>query len=354
MDIVTVLDQETWKEFVESQPHGNVFHTPEMFRVFAQAKGHCPQLWAAVQDGNTIQALFTPIELTLYGGPLRALTSRLVAYGGVVCNAAPQGCRALKELLTTFSRHAAQRGLFTEMRNLADTSSVQPILQECGFRFEEHLDYIIDLNGAPEDLLRRIGPRTRKHIRQGLRRGHLQVREITSREDLPVCYSLLEKTYRAAAVPLAHPSLFESAFEVLQPLGMAKFWLGTIGTTPVSTSVELLFKDVIYGWYGGVDRTYAEYSPGELTMWHILRWGSEHGFRVYDFGGAGRPGETYKVRDFKAKFGGELVCYGRNICVHSPRLFRASTRGYELYRWLLGWRAKQRRTIEGDQQELAT
>ena len=53
---------------------------------------------------------------------------------------------------------------------------------------------------------------------------------------------------------------------------------------------------------------------------------------MYDFGGAGKPDEEYGVRDFKAKFGGELVCYGRNTCVHAPVLLQFSRFGYDILR----------------------
>jgi lipid II:glycine glycyltransferase (peptidoglycan interpeptide bridge formation enzyme) len=79
---------------------------------------------------------------------------------------------------------------------------------------------------------------------------------------------------------------------------------------------------------------YADEVPGELLMWHILKWGAENGYRTYDFGGAGNPDEKYGVRDFKAKFGGRLVCFGRNTFVHDPALLRLSTFGYSLLRRL--------------------
>jgi lipid II:glycine glycyltransferase (peptidoglycan interpeptide bridge formation enzyme) len=116
---------------------------------------------------------------------------------------------------------------------------------------------------------------------------------------------------------------------------MVKFWLARVGDAYIAASVELLYKGVIYGWYGGVDRAYTEHTPGELLMWHILKWGAEDGCSLYDFGGAGKPDEEYGVRDFKAKFGGELVCYGRNTYIHAPRLLRLSELGYGVYRHLL-------------------
>ena len=56
---------------------------------------------------------------------------------------------------------------------------------------------------------------------------------------------------------------------------------------------------------------------------------------VYDFGGAGKPDEEYGVRDFKAKFGGNLVNFGRNVFVHNPMLLKLSRHGYEVYRRFL-------------------
>jgi hypothetical protein len=40
------------------------------------------------------------------------------------------------------------------------------------------------------------------------------------------------------------------------------------------------------------------------------------------------------VREFKAKFGGRLVNYGRHVRVHSPGRLRVSTIAYSLYQHL--------------------
>jgi lipid II:glycine glycyltransferase (peptidoglycan interpeptide bridge formation enzyme) len=153
-------------------------------------------------------------------------------------------------------------------------------------------------------------------------------------------YELVRRSYAAARVPLADRSLFESAFEVLQPRDMVKFFLAWIDDQCVAASAELAYKDVIFGWYSGVDRAYSSYVPNELLMWRVLEWGCENGYRVYDFGGAGRSDEDYGVRDFKAKFGGDLVSYGRNAYVHAPRTLALCKRGYDVYRGLIGLRTR--------------
>jgi lipid II:glycine glycyltransferase (peptidoglycan interpeptide bridge formation enzyme) len=334
--VVDSLDEKTWRQFVDQHPQSNVFHTPELSQVFASARGYHPVLQAVVGEDGQVLALLLPVQVTLKGGLLRRLTTRSIAYGSVLCVPGAAGKAALELLLRTYTRSAGRTALFTELRNLTDCSTIQPELQRCGFVYEDHLDYVIDLTGSAEQVLRNIGSRTRKHIRHALRAGHVTVEEVSDRKQLPVWYDLVRQTYRAARVPLTDRTLFEAAFDVLQPRGMIKFWLARVGSAYVAASVELLYKDSIYGWYGGMDRSYAEYLPGELLTWHILEWGATHGYRAYDFGGAGKPGETYGVRDFKAKFGGQLVCYGRNTHIHSPRLFRLSERSYQAYRRLAG------------------
>lgn len=337
MQVVRSLDEASWRCFIDKHPASSVFHTPEMFQVFALAKDHQPTMWAAANSHNDMLAILLPVQITLRDGLLRLLTTRSVAYSSVLYAPGPAGEEALATLLHTYTQETDRAVLFTELRNLSDLSPVQPVLNERGFVYEDHLDYLVNLDRPVKEVMQGISKRTRKKIRHGLRSGEVIIEEIVAREQIPLCYDLLRQTYAAVEVPLADPSMFEAAFDVLYPLGMIKFFLARVGEANVAATVELLYKDVMYGWYGGVDRAYARYNPGELLTWHVLKWGAENGYKVYDFGGAGKPDEEYGVRDFKAKFGGELVCYGRNTYVHAPTRFAISKMGYQIYRRLNGF-----------------
>jgi CelD/BcsL family acetyltransferase involved in cellulose biosynthesis len=339
MEVVTSLPEELWRRFVLEHPDANIFHTPEMHEVFARAKGHRPEVWASMHPDGRIAALLTPVTVTLGGAIGRYLTSRAIAYGSVLRRRGPEGEEATRALLRAYDEAIDGAVLFTELRNLADLADVQSVLGDLGFAYEPHLDFLLPLGGGPDEVFSRIGRRTRKQIRHGLRVGEVVVTEATTREELSECYEVLRRTYGRARVPVADRSLFEAAFDVLWPRGMVKFVLARIGETCVAASVELVFKDTIYGWYGGVDREFVSRTPNELLMWHVLKWGAENGFRTYDFGGAGRPDEEYGVRSFKAKFGGELVCYGRNVRTHAPRRLAVGRMGYEVYRRLMSLRA---------------
>ena len=328
--IVNNLSLEMWQEYVAQHPQSNIFHTPEMFQVFAQTPGYQPQLWAALDVQGNICVLFLPVLVTLFDGLLRRWTTRAILYGGALSTPDPQGQAALQALLAAYQHTMRNEALITEVRHTENPTAL-PILDAQGFVHTSHLNYLIALDQPVEAVMAQIGSRTRKNIRRALRSESISVTMITEREQLRAFYTLLEQTYAAAHVPLAPFALFEAAFDVLASKDMAKFFLVTVDGHAAASSVELLFKDKIYGWYGGLSREYSRHSPNELLMWHILQWGATHGYRVYDFGGAGEPDAEYGVRDFKAKFGGKLVNFGRDTWVHTSWRWQLTQWAYKVY-----------------------
>lgn len=331
MQVVRQLDEGLWREFVESHPQSQIFHTPEMFEVFSRTKGCRPTFWAAVDDDNRPLALLLPVEITLMNGPLRRFTSRAVGYGSVLCAPGPQGEIALEQLLLVYQQTVGKNLLFTELRNLSDLEALQPILNKCGFAYEEHLNFMLDLDKPQKEIWESIRSNARRNIHKA-RKSQVVIEEINDPQRIPGIYALLRGVYRRIQVPLADISLFQSAFALLHRKGMMEILVAKVGDADIGVLTLLLHKDIVTYWYTGTLREYSSYRSGDLLVWHALEWGNQHGFRVLDFGGAGKPDEEYGVREFKAKFGGALVSYGRNVCLHAPLIFRASKTAYQLAR----------------------
>ena len=116
---------------------------------------------------------------------------------------------------------------------------------------------------------------------------------------------------------------------------MFEVFLTRVEGVDIGALTLLLYKNLITYWYTGTLREYSSYRPSDLLVWHALEWGKKNGFHTFDFGGGGKPDEEYGVRDFKAKFGGNLVNFGRNVRVQSPLLYKASQFGYQLLRRFL-------------------
>ncbi len=334
VNIVRTLPEEAWRAFVAANPTGNVFHTPEMFQVFERAAGYRPRLWAAVDADGRPGALLLPVEIAVLGGPLRGLTTRAVAYGSLLAGPASEGQEMLAPLLTAYRRDARRRALFTELRNLSDTAEWRRGLEASGFVYEGHLNFLIDLARPANAIWQGIRDNARRNIKKAQREGVI-VEEATEPAQVDVAYALLHDVYRRLQVPLADRSLFRAAFEVLQPAGMFKIMLARVAGKDIGVMTLLLHRGTIIYWYTGVDKAYSAYRANDLLVWHALEWGSRNGYRTFDFGGGGKPEEEYGVRDFKAKFGGELVNFGRYQCVHRPALLRLSELGYAALRRFL-------------------
>lgn len=335
IEVVRSLSEADWRDFIENHSESNIFHTPEMTRVFEQTNSYRPALWAAVQR-NRVMALMLPVRISLMKGFMsRRLTTRDIVFGSVLVAPGQEGLEALSFLLPAYNGEIRGKCLFTELRNNVNLGVLQPTLQRHHYAYTEHLNYLINLARPAEEVFHDIGPRTRKNIRRILNQGQVRIEAVTEKKRVAACYELLRQTYQRARVPLADQSLFEAAFDILSPRGMIRFTLAKVKDVPIATSVDLLYRKVILGWYGGVNRDFSSYVPNEILTWDILKWGAENGYHLYDFGGAGQPDKEYGVRDFKAKFGGHLVCFGRNTCVHSSLRLRLSTIGYRIFRPLL-------------------
>jgi lipid II:glycine glycyltransferase (peptidoglycan interpeptide bridge formation enzyme) len=96
----------------------------------------------------------------------------------------------------------------------------------------------------------------------------------------------------------------------------------------VGTRITLNYKDMVYDWYAG-SKAEVDYVD-EALVWHVLKENAGK-YKVFDFGGAGHPDKPYGVREFKRRFGGEMVNFGRYEKVHSKLKYGMVNVGFSLY-----------------------
>ncbi|MBK9637322.1 MAG: peptidoglycan bridge formation glycyltransferase FemA/FemB family protein [Bacteroidetes bacterium] len=91
----------------------------------------------------------------------------------------------------------------------------------------------------------------------------------------------------------------------------------------------------IYEWYiAGMDKECKDQYPSILSTWAAIAEGQKMGLNHFDFLGAGKPDADYGVRDFKAKFGGELIQYGRYEKIHHPLLMKIGIFGLKMLKFI--------------------
>lgn len=338
MNVVTP-DRSAWREFVQEHPKGCVFHTPEMVDACASTENFRPVVLSEADRHGKLLALVVSCRIQTLGFPLGWISSRDVSWAEPLCAPTAEGQEALYRLVRQHDRMVRGGVLFSEVRMFDAAGPECNAMKRAGYTYEDHLNYLIDISRDPETMLSTIKRQAKQNMKKAQKAG-AEVVEVNE-TGVESVYALIEETYRNVGVPVADISLFRSLFRVLAPAGMLKCFEVVYREEPVATSLYLLYKNRMYHWFQGAKRLAALY-PAELGIWHAMRWGHEHGYAIYDFGGAGRPDEDYGPRVFKSKFGGDLVNLGRYRKVYARWKLALATSAYEkLRRVMYGMKRQQ-------------
>ena len=316
-----------WNASLKTSPEANIFQTPEMRDVFAATKNYEPVIFATEIDGE-VEDLLLGCIIKEGGGLKGTFSSRVIVTGGPLSRRGD-----IKKIMKAFDEAVGPESLYAQFRNLRDMSSRRQAFEELGYANEDHINYVHDLTRPIDEIWKGFNTSRRRGIRKA-ENGGVSVREAEEDDDIELLYELLRETYDAAGVPLADKSLFESAWRVLKPANMIRIVLGAKGKDTLAGRLYLTYRGAIYEWYAGGSSAGKEEHANELLVWETMRWGSNNGFKVFDFGGAGRPGEDYGPGEFKRLFGGTITSFGRFEKVYHPIKHMIGRKGYDLLRRL--------------------
>ena len=330
--ITDSIDVKRWGEFVYNHPYGNIFQTPEMAEVYEKTKNYEPITLAAIdQESDEIIVILQASVIREIGGYLGSFSARSVIQGGPLFVEGDAGMSAVVALIGAHDKIVKKKVLYTQIRNTWDTSETIKFFDGTGYKYEDHLNFLSDLTIGVDGLWRQLYKSKRQGINKAMKNDVI-VEEIEDKDQLQIFYELVRKSYQGSNIPLVDISLFESAFDVLTPKDMCKFFLAKYNNNYAAATCFLSYKGVIYDWYGGTDREFSKYRPNELLEWCTIKWGAENRHHLFDFGGAGKPGEPYGPREFKKEFGGRMVNYGRYEKIYSPAKMKLMGVGFEVYR----------------------
>jgi len=323
VDITADLSDTEWSSFLSQAPDANIFQSPLLARAFRRARGHRPHVLAAL-SGGVVRALLSGVIVSYSKGRVSPMTSRAIVAGGPIGNPT-----AFPALLAAHDAVAAKRALLTQIRNLRPPPDGRPF-ETAGYRWEDHLNFVLDLRAGEEPVLAGMSKARRKGISRAERSG------LTALEpglnDVDSFYPLLLGTYERAKVPLADASLFRSVFEASE--GGEWLWSLTALHEGRPCAVRLCLRSgpVVYDWYAGSSDEGRSLHADEWLVWEVLRRAIRAGCTAFDFQGAGAPGEAYGPGEFKRRFGGAETNPGRFEKVYRPLTLKVSKIAYELWR----------------------
>ncbi|GAB3513242.1 hypothetical protein GCM10027341_55020 [Spirosoma knui] len=313
--------------FLETCPGFHYFQSPAFFNVCHASKKLRPYYVIAWQDGAITGVLLYFRQRQIALPVADFLTSRILIWGGPVVR---NQVSAVADGLLRHYQNTGPNVMYTQVRNLVDTSVYRDQFRRYGFCYEEHLTLIVDLNRSETALWQDVSTKRRNQIRRAEKEGCIVERQ-DSLPALRASYAILKEVYERAKLPLPDFSHFEAlhqqadAYSGLQVFTVS--WQGEI----IGCMLCLAHGNWLFDYYAGAYRQHYNKYPNDLLPWWVLLWAKENGFTQFDFGGAGKPGVPYGVRDYKKQFGGALVNHGRYERTTYPQLFALVTSAFRLW-----------------------
>lgn len=329
IEIVGLNEVETaeWRALVECSPVATWFQTPEAYAFFCDLSFVEPCGCAVVTDG-VLQGLVIGWVQKEGKGIKRYLSRRAIVFGGPLL-ADDVTEDALRRLLLQLKDDLKKKAIYIELRNFNDYTRWRGILEECGFRYEPHYNVQVDTSSL-ESVNGKLDRNRRRNIKKAMDNGLVMESE-PSAEDLQQYYAMLERLYRTKVKTPLYPFEF---FEKLRQLPQARFFMSKSPDGELLGGLVCVCLEgrAVYAWMAcGDDQGHRELSPSVMANYAGIRYAAEKGFPRFDFMGAGKPDDGgYGVRDFKLKFGGELVEYGRYVCVCNALLYQIGKLGVGL------------------------
>lgn len=323
-----MVDFSLWKSFVYNHPNGNIFQTPEMYEVYSKTKNYEPILVTIGDKNNLYGLILGVIQKEKYFG---YFTSRSIITGGPLVK--DNDPVVLNDLLIKYNAAIKKKAIYSQIRNIFDTSLQREVFLRNGYVYDDHLDIIHDLTKSEEEQWMKISRDKKKCIKNANK--NLLVKNITHEsKKIDEIYYLLKKVYKRVKLPLPDISFFTNAIEILQREKNINIFAAYLSEQLIGVRIVLCYKNLIYDWYAGSDNKYLKYRPNDILPWEVMKWGSQNGYEIFDFGGAGKPKVPYGVRDYKLKFGGFLVNYGRYEAIHQAMKMSFAKTAFKLYQYI--------------------
>lgn len=305
------------------------FHSDEYLDFLSGIKCFNPFRFAVSRDNREVGHIQGYIQKD--GGWFKGFfTRRAIVNGGpALSEDISEG--EIEALLNACRKGLKGRAIYIETRNFSDYSKWRHVFERCGFHYEPHYDFIVDTSSL--DIAESgLGKSRKRDIRTSLRDG-TSVIEDPNKDSIIEFYGILSALYRNKVKTPLFPLDF---FVQLSQKPYSKFLLVEYNGEIIGGTVCVFDDETVYEWFAcGKDGVFKSIFPSTLATWSGIKFAAESGRSHFDMMGAGAPGDGgYGVREFKAKFGGELVEYGRFKYIINKCLYRIGELGVKALRMI--------------------
>jgi len=327
IEITNNIDEAAWEKLVENSSNSTFFQTKECYDFYASLSFLEPFICGVTEDGK-LKGLVCGYIVANGGKLKRFFSRRAIIHGGPML-ADDISNEALAILLKQTRKNLERKAIYIEFRNSNNYSIYRSVFEENDFQYLPHLNYTVNTQYA-DKITNKISESKRRQIRKAKLKG-VEVIETNAQKDIDEFYAILFRLYQNKVKKPLFPKEF---FEKMVSLPHAHLFVAKYDNRIISGMACVTYKnETVYEWFVCGDKEmYNHLYPSVAITNAAVEYAAKNGFMKFDFMGAGKPDEEYGVREFKEKFGGKLVEYGRYICVNSNLLYKIGAKTINLIR----------------------
>lgn len=314
---------EKWIKFCSENQFSSPFQTPSYYNLYNSFDHLSADVVAVENTKGEIKGLVV-ITLQQEKGVKGYFSRRGIIYGGPLLT----DLASSKHLIDDLTNRYNKKLIYIEIRNFFDFNKYKNIFS--AWSFSEHLNVQLKLEEVKDvdDYLKTLKYNRRREIKQSLKHG-ATFNECTTEADLKTIYNILQELYRdRVKLPLPPFEFFKKMlnqqnFIIFKVQHENKIIGGAICTYKYEKKIYTMF-------YCGIRDYHKKIFPTHLAVLAAIDFGIKSKLAEVDFMGAGKPDIEYGVRDYKLKFGGELVNHGRYVLVLDKKRYKLGHIGIKL------------------------
>lgn len=310
------INKREWSDFVINHSWGTIFQTPEMYMVYEHTSHNTPLVVGVCKDGKLVGVLLAVI-ITNGNKFLTPITARSIIIGGPLVE--DNNPDIINFLFKEYKKVLPWYVVYSEIRPIYNIDLLAETLKDNKFIRDGHYNIFLNVTKSKDDLWQQMHKERKRNVNQAEKAG-LVFKEVIEEDEINQIINLINLTYQRKRVPMSYEDIFVQAKEYLQD--SVKYFAAYYEDKMVAGQVRLCYKDLVYAWFAGSDSDYFKLRPNDFIMWNVIVWSHINGYKIFDFGGGGKPGVPYGVRDYKMKYGCEIEDFGRYIYKHRPITYK--------------------------------
>lgn len=325
IEIVSDINPKEWEMLVEASDVSTFFQTPQCYNFYRSLTFLTPFKFG-VKENHILVGVAVGYIISEGGKLKQFFSKRAIIPGGILLHKDVSN-DAITAFFSAIKDQLKHKAIYIEIRNYNSYEIFRESIITSDFSYNEHLNFHVETLDV-DSALKQLSSTKRRDIKISIKNG-ADVIQTSNIDDLKSYYNILNDLYKTKVkLPLFPYEFFEKVISIPEcKLFVVKYDNKIIGG---SLCMELPNK-ALYEWFVcGLDKQIKNVYPSTLSTWAAIEYSAKNNIKYLDMMGAGKPDDAYGVREFKAKFGGELVEHGRFIYINSRFLYSVGKIGVNI------------------------